>query len=258
MVYYLVDFENTREHGLDGIEKLTEDDEVCIFYSKSADHLTFEGCEKLLNTKANVVMYRAEVGSPNALDFQLVTSLGYMIHKNMCENRQSKYCIVSRDHGFDCVAEFWRQTKEVDVKRVENVRGDTSIFDGMTATGFDSLQGLTDTGLAGLTDTGLADFNSEPTDFNSELTGFNTSEENKKVNAKIHTWLEGFETCRKHLSEVAYSIMISSDKQQLNSELCKRIDSSEVSKILKEIREIFTKNNRIDKTKINTHKGVRV
>ena len=34
MSYYLVDFENVKKDGLDGIHKLVKEDKVCIFYSK--------------------------------------------------------------------------------------------------------------------------------------------------------------------------------------------------------------------------------
>lgn len=42
MNYYLVDFENVKKDGLDGIHKLEQEDRVCILYSKNADSITFE------------------------------------------------------------------------------------------------------------------------------------------------------------------------------------------------------------------------
>ncbi len=39
MSYYLVDFENVKKDGLDGIHKLGKEDKVCIFYKKTLDYL---------------------------------------------------------------------------------------------------------------------------------------------------------------------------------------------------------------------------
>ena len=32
MAYYLIDFENVKSRGMEGVEFLTEEDIVCIFY----------------------------------------------------------------------------------------------------------------------------------------------------------------------------------------------------------------------------------
>ncbi len=39
MNYYLVDYENVRAAGFDGVEKLTEEDIVVTFYSLNLPHL---------------------------------------------------------------------------------------------------------------------------------------------------------------------------------------------------------------------------
>ena len=41
----------------------------------------------------------------NALDFQLVTQLGYLL----CENQENRYVIVSNDTGFDAAVRYWKQ-----------------------------------------------------------------------------------------------------------------------------------------------------
>ena len=33
MAYYLIDFENVKSRGMEGVELLTEEDTDCIFYS---------------------------------------------------------------------------------------------------------------------------------------------------------------------------------------------------------------------------------
>ena len=52
MAYYLIDFENVKSRGMEGVELLTEEDTVCIFYSDNADSMTFDLHRKLNETKA--------------------------------------------------------------------------------------------------------------------------------------------------------------------------------------------------------------
>ena len=105
MTVYLVDYENVKGDGLNGINNLTDMDKVHIFYSENADRLTF-GLHKRLN-EANCKIYyqKVEVGRKNALDFQLVTYLGYLIN----ENKNDEYVIVSRDNGFQPVIKWWQK-----------------------------------------------------------------------------------------------------------------------------------------------------
>lgn len=51
MAYYLIDFENVKSRGMEGVELLTEEDTVCIFYSDNADSMTFDLHRKLNETK---------------------------------------------------------------------------------------------------------------------------------------------------------------------------------------------------------------
>ena len=102
---FLVDYENVKTQGLNGISKLTESDTVCIFYSENADNMTFGLHRRLMETKANVQYQKVEVGYKNALDFQLSSYLGYVISQNkfnptrikpaiqiLCEDRQFSIC----------------------------------------------------------------------------------------------------------------------------------------------------------------------
>ena len=52
MAYYLIDFENVKSRGMEGVELLAEEDTVCIFYSDNADSMTFDLHRKLNETKA--------------------------------------------------------------------------------------------------------------------------------------------------------------------------------------------------------------
>lgn len=104
MSYYLVDFENVKKDGLDGIHKLGKEDKVCIFYSKNADSITFDQHRRLIESKADIEFCKVDVGSKNALDFQLATQLGYLIANQAADT----YYIVSKDKGFEILSGYWK------------------------------------------------------------------------------------------------------------------------------------------------------
>ncbi|WP_455715500.1 PIN domain-containing protein [Anaerosporobacter sp.] len=120
MNYYLIDYENVKTHGLDGISKLYEDDVVCIFYSKNADSLTFDLHKRINESQATIVYQKVDVGSKNALDFQLATYLGYIIHENT--GKAVSYSIVSKDQGFLSLVDYWKKRK-IEVSLVIDVSG---------------------------------------------------------------------------------------------------------------------------------------
>ncbi|MCM1399692.1 MAG: PIN domain-containing protein [Clostridium sp.] len=110
MTYYLIDYENVKVNGLNGLSKLVETDNVCIFYSENADTLTFGLHKRLNEAKANITYQKVEVGTSNALDFQLCTYLGYLIAENKNESLQNYY-IVSKDKGYSSVVNYWEKRK---------------------------------------------------------------------------------------------------------------------------------------------------
>lgn len=105
MAIYLIDFENVHSDGLKGIEQLAENDICYVFYSEHAGVLTFNIHKKIIDSKAKIYYVEAQVGMKNALDFQLVSYLGYMIR----ENQEASYCIISNDRAFALVADFWKK-----------------------------------------------------------------------------------------------------------------------------------------------------
>ena len=61
MAYYLIDFENVKSRGMEGVELLAEEDTVCIFYSDNADSMTFDLHRKLNETKAQIIYHKVAV-----------------------------------------------------------------------------------------------------------------------------------------------------------------------------------------------------
>ena len=120
MTYYLIDFENVKSRGMEGVELLTEEDTVCIFYSDNADSMTFDLHRKLNETKANIIYHKVAVGTKNALDFQLATYLGYLICEQQREGIHPNYFIVTKDNGFTSLMVYWK-AQGVPVRIIRNL-----------------------------------------------------------------------------------------------------------------------------------------
>ena len=108
MAYYLIDFENVKSRGMEGVELLAEEDTVCIFYSDNADSMTFDLHRKVA------------VGTKNALDFQLATYLGYLICEQQREGIHPDYFIVTKDNGFTSLMVYWK-AQGVPVRIIRNL-----------------------------------------------------------------------------------------------------------------------------------------
>ncbi len=91
---YLIDYENVHKEGLEGAEALSKSDRVIVFYSVKADSISIDTLNKC---KAKIEFIKAEVGTLNAMDFQLVGYLFYHMKKNR------DYYIITRDQGFRAI-----------------------------------------------------------------------------------------------------------------------------------------------------------
>ncbi len=114
--YFLVDYENVKTAGLQGIEDLEKNDSIIIFYSANADRITFQLHDQINRTKAKVSTIGVDTVGQNALDFQLSSYIGYILGKKSgCE------CfIVSKDRGFENVCNFWR-TRGIRVRIISGI-----------------------------------------------------------------------------------------------------------------------------------------
>lgn len=120
MTYFLIDYENVKTHGLDGISGLGREDSVCLFYSENADTLTFGLHRRLSEAKAEIQYQKVETGTKNALDFQLSSYLGYLISEN--RDRNARFYIVTKDKGFGALVSYWSR-RDVPVKIVMDLAG---------------------------------------------------------------------------------------------------------------------------------------
>lgn len=106
---YLVDSENV---GGSWIDLLKEDGEFLIFYTGHSPRIDYEHAISLINAENKPEFIQCYEGN-NALDFQLVSYLGYLLRSE--ERREM--IIVSNDTGFDAVVHFWTE-RGLDIKRL--------------------------------------------------------------------------------------------------------------------------------------------
>ena len=109
---YLIDSENVNDAWVELLPVLDHEDQIIVFYTDKSPHMCYQNVIALLNNDKKVEFIKCFEGN-NALDFQLVTELGYML----CNAPKQAYVIVSNDTGFDAIVKYW-QKKEYDVSRI--------------------------------------------------------------------------------------------------------------------------------------------
>ena len=88
---------------------------MILLYSKKADHVKIDILTMMMESKAKIRFLPVHVGTPNALDFQLVTLL-FLNYKpeNSCY-------IISKDSGYDCCIKTAAENGAVNVARYPNI-----------------------------------------------------------------------------------------------------------------------------------------
>lgn len=118
MRLFLIDYENVNSSGLLGIGQVSPDDRVILFYSQAANTLSFEIMDEMMS--ANIVPERICLSrtGKNALDFQLVTFLGYLV----AQKKADEYFIISCDAGYQSAIAFCREYLGAKVQLKSSVR----------------------------------------------------------------------------------------------------------------------------------------
>ncbi len=93
---FLVDGDNNIGTGLKGVDMLSEQDTVLVFYQKEG--LALSKIKKLCaGTSADVQYIESVRGGKNAIDFQIITELGVLVGK-----READYAyVISQDKGYE-------------------------------------------------------------------------------------------------------------------------------------------------------------
>lgn len=118
MSTYLIDYENTTTSGLKGIDKLSSNDKVVIFYGKNPSAISFQLHIQIAQSKASIEYIQLDKVGKNYLDFQLATYMGYLI----ATTKEQHYHIVSKDGGYESVIAFWKKKKShLQIKRQQAI-----------------------------------------------------------------------------------------------------------------------------------------
>lgn len=115
--HYLVDTENvngTEIYAL--IRMLGDQDALHLFYTDNSSNLPLGALEIILKKQGQVHLEHCSHGEKNALDFQILSAMGFMIAFSNPETQ--RFVIISKDHGYDPTVQFWRD-KGINVSRME-------------------------------------------------------------------------------------------------------------------------------------------
>ena len=92
---FLVDGDNNINTGLQGIDLLTEEDTVLVFFGKGQ---TLSNVKKLCAGTCAQVQYLESVkGGKNSLDFQIITELGVLVGRGEADFAY----VISQDKGYE-------------------------------------------------------------------------------------------------------------------------------------------------------------
>ncbi len=93
---FLVDGDNNIGTGLQGVEYLTPEDSILIFYQKTG--LALSKIQELCkNSKANIQYLESVKGGKNSIDFQIITELGVLIGRGEADYAY----VISQDKGYE-------------------------------------------------------------------------------------------------------------------------------------------------------------
>ena len=102
---YLIDTENVGNTAWsEFLKRKTDVEQVVFFYTKNSGPLTFMLLQEVINQFGGQTRIIPCYIGKNALDFQLVSTLGYLIAKAP----ELSYCILSKDTGYDSAIQFWK------------------------------------------------------------------------------------------------------------------------------------------------------
>lgn len=115
MRVFLVDMENVPK--LTNVNKLATDDKLILFYSDNTPPMPMDTIKAIIDTGVNFELKKIHLGVKNALDFQLSSYLGYLLHTYA----NAKFIIISKDKGFDVVKKFWSSEKKKNIVIQSNI-----------------------------------------------------------------------------------------------------------------------------------------
>ncbi len=105
MATFLIDYENVKWDGLEGVQYLNSKDTIYLFYSIHAHNIRTEHLEAIQKSGCDFYAYKLEKTGKNALDFYLTYQIGEIVGSGA----DNQLVIVSNDAGFKAVLDFFKQ-----------------------------------------------------------------------------------------------------------------------------------------------------
>ncbi len=115
--FYLIDFENVHNEGMENISTLTQTDHVHIFYTENASKISMDNV--LIN---GIDIEGHKVPScKQSLDMHLVSYLGYLL--GLQKEKKYSYVIISKDKDYDNIIKFWQDKGFKNISRKHKIPG---------------------------------------------------------------------------------------------------------------------------------------
>lgn len=92
---FFVDYENVDTNGLDGLSRLTSQDQIYIYYSEAHSRMSFGLHRRICESKSEFIYRKIKDKSKNALDNELMREA-----ENVICDKNADYYIISDDKGY--------------------------------------------------------------------------------------------------------------------------------------------------------------
>lgn len=102
-MYFLIDYENVKNAGMQGTEYLRPSDHVIVFYSAAVPNMEARYLEEIKSSGCTFEVCKLVKPHKNALDFYIATRLGQIYGGGYT----GSLAIISRDDGFHALRDYW-------------------------------------------------------------------------------------------------------------------------------------------------------
>lgn len=102
-MYFLIDYENVKNAGMQGTEYLVSTDHVIVFYSAAVPNMEARYLEEIKASGCTFEICKLVKPHKNALDFYIATRLGEIYGGGYT----GALSIISRDDGFHALRDYW-------------------------------------------------------------------------------------------------------------------------------------------------------
>ena len=119
-MYFLIDYENVNNSGMEGVKFLNESDHVYLFYSQnSSPNMKKRYSELLYASKCSVEIIKLYRKGKNGLDFYIATKLGELLG----QGENGLFSIISQDKGFQAVVDYWLHVSPIrrEIRLADNI-----------------------------------------------------------------------------------------------------------------------------------------